>query len=335
MTKPAERIRAVLEGRPVDRAACSFWTHFPDIDLDPAAIAAATVKFARALDLDLVKAMPNGLYSVEDWGVVPDFSAIAAGGVAKVTRAAVVNPQDWQRIRRLDPTRGAFGRELDHLRRLVRALGPDVPVLATTFSPLTVAKKLGEAAFSAHVWTHPEPVLDALGEIAATIAAFSREAIALGCAGVFFAVQEATPAIGEDIYRRFGQPYDIAALAGAKAGWCNTIHMHGDKVLFDMLKAYPVAMLNWHVGEAPPSIAAYRAAGGDRPILGGLRRTPITQGDRTAIAADIDAAFAVEGGRGIVLAPGCVIRHPVDEALLREVARTIRTHPTRGKDAKH
>ena len=178
-------------------------------------------------------------------------------------------------------------------------------------------------------------MLDALREIAASVAALSREAIALGCAGVFFAVQEATPSIGEDIYRRFGQPYDIAALAGAKAGWCNTLHMHGDRVLFDMLKAYPVAMLNWHVGESPPSIAAYRASGGEKPILGGLRRTPITDGDRSAIKADVDAAFAVEGGRGIVLAPGCVIRHPVDQALLHDVAAMIRARTTRGKDAVH
>ena len=82
MMRSVDRIRATLEGRDVDRPAYSFWTHFPGIDLDPPAIAAATVDFARPLGLDFVKAMPNGLYAVEDWGVVPDFSAIAAGGVA-------------------------------------------------------------------------------------------------------------------------------------------------------------------------------------------------------------------------------------------------------------
>src|SRR5262245_58896149 len=201
-----DRIRATLEGREVDRPAYSFWTHFPEIDLDPPAIAAATVDFARPLALDFVKAMPNGLYCVEDWGVVPDFSAIAGGGVAKVTQSAVATPEDWRRIRRRDPTAGALGRELDHLRRLVAAFGPDVPVLATTFSPLTIAKKLGEAAFRAHVESHPELVRDALGEIAATVADFSRAAIALGCAGVFFAVQDATGATGAERYRALGTP---------------------------------------------------------------------------------------------------------------------------------
>jgi len=318
--RAVDRIRATLEGRDVDRPAYSFWTHFPEIDLDPPAIAAATVDFARPLGLDFVKAMPNGLYCVEDWGVVPDFSAIAAGGVAKVTQAAVVTPEDWQRITRRDPTQSALGRELDHLRRLVAAFGSDVPVLATTFSPLTIAKKLGEDAFRAHVASHPERVREALGEIAATVAAFAQRAIALGCAGVFFAVQDATAATGAERYRELGVPFDAAALAGAAQGWFNVLHMHGDDILFDLLADYPVAALNWHVGETPPTIAAYRASGGSKPVVGGLRRMPITAGDRAAVRADIAAAVDC---RGVILAPGCVIRHPVDRALLAEIAGTI------------
>jgi uroporphyrinogen decarboxylase len=318
-----DRIRATLEGREVDRPAYSFWTHFPEIDLDPPAIAAATVDFARPLALDFVKAMPNGLYCVEDWGVVPDFSAIAGGGAAKVTQAAVSAPEDWQRIRRRDPTAGALGRELDHLRRLVAAFGPDVPVLATTFSPLTIAKKLGEAAFRAHVESHPELVRDALEEIAATAAEFARAAIALGCAGVFFAVQDATSATGAERYRSLGAPYDAIALAGASGGWFNVIHMHGDDILFELLADYPVAALNWHVGETPPTIADYRARGGRKPVVGGLRRMPITAGDRAAVRADLAAVLAADGGRGVILSPGCVIRHPVDRALLAQVTADI------------
>jgi uroporphyrinogen decarboxylase len=323
MHSHAQRIRATLEGRKPDRPAYSFWTHFPDIDLDPAAIAAATLDFAQALDLDFVKAMPNGLYCVEDWGVVPDFSAIAAGGTARVVRPAIAEPEDWRRIRRRDVTTGALGRELDHLRRLVAALGPDTPVIATTFSPLTIAKKLGEAACREHIETRPAQVLDALYEIAETVAAFSRQAIALGCAGVFFAVQDATKAMGAAGYERFGKPFDAVALAGAAGGWFNVLHMHGDDVLFDLLAAYPVDALNWHVGETEPTIAAYRAAGGAKPIVGGLRRMAITNGDRVALRQDLSGALA-DGARGVIVAPGCVIRHPVDRALLAALIDDIK-----------
>ena len=36
-----------------------------------------------------------------------------------------------------------------------------------------------------------------------------------------------------------------------------------------------------------------------------------------------EAALSDDGGRGVILSPGCVIRHPVDHALLAEVVGDI------------
>jgi hypothetical protein len=63
-----------------------------------------------------------------------------------------------------------------------------------------------------------------------------------------------------------------------------------------------------------------------KAVLGGLRRMAITAGDRAAIAEDISSAYAFDGGKGIIFGPGCVIRHPVDEKLLRDVGMDIRRH---------
>lgn len=320
---PADLVRATIAGESTPRPAFSFWTHFPGIDLDPDAIARETVAFTRATGADFVKSMPNGLYVVEDWGVRADYSEIAAGGVAKVTASPIQAPQDWTRVKRLDPTAGVLGRELRHLRLLVEALGPAVPVLATVFSPVTIAKKLiGGSGFATHLRDHPALVQEAMAEMAETTAAFSRAAIALGCAGVFFAVQDATSAVGAEAYRYDFLAHDLAALEGAKAGWFNAVHMHGDDILFDLLSDLPVPVLNWHIGETAPSIAQYRAAGGRKPILGGLRRTPITQGDMAAIEEDLAAIRA--SGNGVLISPGCVIRHPVDTALLARIGARIR-----------
>jgi uroporphyrinogen decarboxylase len=320
----SDLVRAALAGEATPRPPYAFWTHYPDTDLDPDAIARETVAFARATRQDFVKAMPNGLYAVEDWGVRADFSDIAAGGVAKVTASPIQAPEDWARIGRLDPTAGTLGRELRHLSLLVQELGPEVPVLATVFSPVTIAKKVSGGLFARHAATHPALVRAALDEIAATTAEFSRRAIGLGCAGVFFAVQDATATLGEAAWRDLGLAHDLAALEGAGAGWFNAVHMHGDDIAFDLLATYPVHALNWHVGETSPDIADYRAAGGRKPVLGGLRRTPITQRDLTAVAADIDAALSAEGGRGILLSPGCVIRHPVDLDMLQRIGARLR-----------
>lgn len=320
---PTDLVRATLSGQATPRPAYGFWTHFPETDLDPEAIARETLAFARAMRQDFVKSMPNGLYAVEDWGVRADFSEISGGGAAKVAATPIQAPEDWAKIRRLDPTAGTLGRELTHLSLLVQALGPDVPVLATVFSSVTIAKKVSGGAFAAHARSHPALVRAALDEISATTAAFSAKAIALGCAGVFFAVQDATASAGEAAWHDMGLAYDLTALEGAKAGWFNAVHMHGDDVAFGLLASYPVHVLNWHVGETPPTIAEYREAGGKKPVLGGIRRTPITRGDMAAVSADIDAALE-DGGKGVLLSPGCVIRHPVDMALLGRIAAKIR-----------
>jgi uroporphyrinogen decarboxylase len=75
MLSKEERVRRALASAPLDRPPYSFWSHFPGIDLDPEALVAHTVRFAAELDLDFVKAMSNGLYCVEDWGMTAVASA--------------------------------------------------------------------------------------------------------------------------------------------------------------------------------------------------------------------------------------------------------------------
>lgn len=212
----ADLVRAALAREATPRPPYGFWTHYPGIDRDPVAIARETVTFARATRQAFMKSMPNGLYAVEDWGVRADFSEIAAGGAAKVAARPIAAREDWARIKRLDPASGSLGRELRHLALLVEALGPEVPVLATVFSPVTTAKKVSGAAFARPAETHPALVRAALDTIAATTADFAERAIALGCAGVFFAVQDATGSAGEAAWRSLGLDHDLAALQGAR-----------------------------------------------------------------------------------------------------------------------
>ena len=321
----ADLVRAAVAGERTPRPPYGFWTHFPITDLDPVALADESLRFARATRMDFIKAMPNGMFAVEDWGVVSDFSEIASGGAARVVKSPIAAADDWGGVRRLDVTAGAFGRELTHLARLVERAGPDLPVLATVFSPLTIAKKLCPEGFEGYLRSERPRVEAALGMIADTMRDFAERALALGCAGVFLAVQDATPAVGAETFRTLGRRFDLAVLAGAGAGWCNAVHLHGDDVLFDAVADYPVQVLNWHIGETAPSIAEYRAAGGKKAVLGGLRRTNLTRGDAAGIAEDIAAARAADDARGVLFGPGCVIRHPCDLAVLNRVADMLRS----------
>jgi uroporphyrinogen decarboxylase len=320
-----ERVQVALRGEAVDRPPYSFWTHFPGIDLDPEALARETIAFARELDLDFVKSMPNGQFCTEDWGTVSDFSEIARGGVARAVKRAVDKPEGWKEIRRLDVSRGAFGRELEHLSMLCDALGKDTPVLATVFSPLTVALKLAGEGYRTHLKSHPERIEPALSNIAATMASYVQAALQVGCAGVFFASQEGSfRCMSQETFLRFGKPFDLEVLKAATAGWFNVIHMHGEDVMFDVLRDYPVTALNWHIGETSPLLADYAAKPLRKPVVGGLRRMALTRGDLAMSRTDIASAMAATSGRGLLLGPACVIRYPVDRAALKSVTNEIR-----------
>ncbi len=324
--KKIERVRAALAGVGLDRPPYGFWTHMPGIDLDPERLAAATAAFAARYDLDFVKSMSNGLYCIEDWGAKCDFSEIERGGVARVVVPAVGVAGDWTQLADVDIEVGAFGRELRHFTRLVQLAGPDVPVLATVFSPLTIASKLSNGLHRDHLASAPQSMRRGLDIITRVTCRFAQAAIARGCAGIFFAIQEASYGVlDEGSYREFGEPYDRQVLAAARraGGWFNVVHMHGEDVMFDLLRDYDADALNWHIGETPPPIRDYRAASGTRAIVGGLQRGHITRRDFAAIRGDVERAMEESGGRGILLAPACVIRHPVDDATLRQTAELI------------
>ena len=320
-----QRVRAALLGQPVDRLPYAFWTHFPLTDLDPDALAEATVDFAQELDIDFVKTMPNGQFCTEDWGVVSDFSEVAKGGVAKAIKSAINAPEDWLNIGVMDIRQGAFGRELEHLKKVCAALSADRPILATAFSPLTIAQKLAGSVYRQHLESHPHWVAQALTNIATTMAHYVDAALDIGCSGVFFATQESsTQCVTEATYRQFGVPHDLTVLAAAKKGWFNVIHMHGEDIMFDLLKDYPVTALNWHIGETEPLLANYASTPGHKPVVGGLRRMALTEGDLGAIRTDIAGAIAATAGRGLLLGPACVIRHPVDREILKSVIEEIK-----------
>jgi uroporphyrinogen decarboxylase len=328
MTK-LERVRAALAGEAVDRPPYAFWTHLPGIDRDPERLADATAVFASRYRLDFVKSMPNGLYCVEDWGAVADYVDVERGGIARVIAPSVNHARDWTHLARVDVRRGAFGRELDHLARLTARVGADVPVLATVFSPLTIAGKLSNGLHLAHLSEAPDALVAGLEIIAAVTCDFAREAIARGCAGVFLAVQDANSlTTTEDTYRRFGETFDRRVLTAAhdSGAWFNVVHMHGTNIMFDLLARYDAAAINWHIGETAPTIAEYRAHHGieAKPIAGGIQRAHITRGDLPAIRMDIERALRESGGRGLLLSPGCVIRHPVDPNILDATAELIR-----------
>ncbi len=326
-----ERVKKALRGEAVDRIPYSIWTHFPIVDLDAAGLAKSTMAFYREYDLDFVKSMPNGMFSIEDYDCGCDFSEVPKGGVAKATKLAVTEPSDWEKLSDLDIESGALGRELKSLNLILDEIRGEAPVIATVFSPLTTALKLSGPNLMAHIQTDPEKVKTGLDILTSTTRRFAEKAIEMGCAGIFLASQMAQrDRMSEAEYSEFGLPYDLRVLEAVKAkSWFNIMHIHGDDILFDLLKDYPVQGLSWHVWETDPTVGEFVTADTGKCLVGGLRRFKITEGELPEIAKDISETIRQTGGRRLFLAPGCEIRAPYNAAAFEFIKRAI--HETASK----
>lgn len=309
MTK-RERVKAALAGGPVDRVPISLWRHFPEIDLDPSALAGALLDFHRRYDLDFIKVMPNGVYCVEDWGCETAYQG-AWNGARTCVRHAVQRIEEWSRLRPLDPTAGALGRELACLRAVCAGRGDEAPVLQTIFSPFTVARKLaGPDLVRESMVRDPGRLHAALDLIAATVGAYLLACLEAGADGIFFASQVATPEVLTlEEHARFVEPYDLRVLAAARGrGAILLLHLHGDRPYLTRLAAtYPVDALNWHDRRTSPSLAE---AGAQLPqaLVGGLdERGAMLAATPEAVRAQVHDAVSQCGGRRLLVGPGCVL----------------------------
>lgn len=163
---------------------------------------------------------------------------------------------------------------------------------------------------------HGEEVKAALEVITETTAQLVAAAIDLGADGIFLASQMSTyDKCTEQQYLEYGKPYDLRVLKAAEHGWMNTIHCHGNNIMFHILKDYPVQVFNWHAWETLPALDEAHALTG-KCLMGGLSRTDITQKNRGAIQNQIFQCFKLMKGKNLILTPGCVIRYPLDDEML-------------------
>jgi len=325
MTK-RERVVAALGGQPVDRPPVAFWRHAPDVDHTAKGLAEAMLIFHRRFDLDLVKVMSSGVYCVEDWGCrVADTGA--PSGAKQCVAHAVRGAADWARVRELDPGGGALGRELEAVRLIVRGRHDDAPVLHTVFTPLTIAKKLAGDRLRDDLRAAPAALEGALETITRTMTRYANAALDAGADGLFVATQTATrEALAAEALARFELPYTrrlLEAVAGRAT--LTLLHIHGREIAFDELAALPVHAINWHDRLTPPTLGAARRRFAGAAVGGLSEWETLRRGPVRAIADEVDDAVRQTGGRGVIVAPGCVLPLDVPEAHLDAVVDAVKS----------
>jgi uroporphyrinogen decarboxylase len=329
MTK-RERVDAALAGGPVDRTPISLWRHFPDIDLDPTALAEALIAFHKRYDLDFIKVMPNGVYCVEDWGCETAYDG-GSTDARTCVRHAVRRIEDWSQLRPLDPSAPALSRELRCLKAVCVGKGDDAPVLQTIFSPFTVARKVaGPKLVQETMQKEPARLHAALDMISATVEAYVGACLDAGANGIFFATQAATPEVLTwEEHRTFVEPHDLRVfMATKRKGAIILLHLHGDHpYLARLATTYPVDALNWHDRRTAPSLGEAKAQV-SQCLVGGLDEPgSMITATPNEVRAQVRDAVAQCNGRRMIVGPGCVVDLWVPEANLAAARQAVEELP--------
>jgi uroporphyrinogen decarboxylase len=270
-------------------------------------LAKSTAAFQQQFDFDFIKVTPASSFCVCDWGSEDQWLGNQEG-TREYSHYAVQSPSDWHRLPELDPREGVLGGQLRCLDLIGEAVGNDVPYIQTIFNPLSIVKNLiGKQQVAAHLREDPDALLAGLETITATTVRFIEEAKATGIAGIFLAVQHASYEIlTEQEYERFGVAFDQRLLEAASDLWLNVLHLHGNRVMFDLLAGYQVQMVNWHDQETPPTLVE----GLERfhgAVAGGLRQwETMLRGTPEDVKREAAQALEQTGGRRFVLGTGCV-----------------------------
>jgi uroporphyrinogen decarboxylase len=302
-----ERIEKALAQKETDRLPYSLWMHFPNRDRMPSRLAELTFRMQQELDLDFVKYMPYGMYSTIDWGA--ELKVFEGFDKPPVPHCfPIQKPEDWDKIIPRKGTRGEYAVVLESQKIFMKMRKEAIPFLQTVFSPMTTAAKLAsEATLIEHLRLCPEKVKRGLEVIMETTAQFAKAAVIEGADGVFFATQMSTRKITAEEHAVFVKAYDLPILNAIRGStWFNILHIHGADTWFEELLDYPVQALNWHDRDDGPSLSEAREKTSDKVLVGGLSHLKIlTQGTDAQVQDQIDDTWK-NGGRGVVLGPGCV-----------------------------
>ncbi len=327
---PRERVWAALRGERVDRPPISFWGHFYDRESSAPELVQATLEFREAHRWDWVKLNPRRQYHAEPWGVRHRYSG---GATEKPTLESwpIRSPEDWSTIAKRPHDGGALGEQIEAVRLLRRGLPPDVPFVATVFTPLAILREMvrdpGDLALAMR--THPQAVRSALEAVTATFEPFVSELLRAGADGIFFATVDwatrdrLTPAE----YREWARAFDLRLLSAAAGAPFNVLHVcKGRNLLFE-LADYPVSAFSWAATDPTNPSLAEGLARLPGAVMGGISHDQALLGPKPDRALEeYRSALEASGARRWLLAPGCSIAPgtpPSILAALRSAAETV------------
>jgi uroporphyrinogen decarboxylase len=302
---------AALRGEAVDRPPLAFWMHNYVTENTPETMASESVRLAREFDWDYLKPQCRAQCFAEMWGLRYEPSGDPAVSY-RVTHAPCAEANDLAKLSPADARGGVLGEQLQALRLIRAAVGPDTPIVWTVFSPLMVIPYLlrgGRNQALALLRSDAPAVEHALSVIAETLASYSQACVEGGADGIFYATNLAADGLlTKAECRKFQRPSDERVLDAVSPAPFNVLHICGSHIHFDEFTDYAVHAFSWAAaGPGNPSLSEGHKRTG-RASLGGLPARPLAASlTAQAMAQKARGAIAEMCGRWLLLAPDCSV----------------------------
>jgi uroporphyrinogen decarboxylase len=213
----------------------------------------------------------------------------------------------WRKLEEFEPHLGAFGRQVESLKRIKDAVGDGVPVIQTIYSALHVGYRLAGMRIFEDWKKDPEGVSQGLETIAINHNKFVECCLSeAGIDGFFFGAYGCEEGwMSRDQYREMVMPSDKLMTQAVRKGEILILHIHGEeKAFFDLLKDYECDAISWEDRLAGPPIAEARTKT-DRCLVGGIDHFMAAKCKPEDIVRQGKEAIEAAGGKKLILAPGC------------------------------
>lgn len=327
-----DRVMAVLSGEVPDRPPVTAYRHFPGMEFEGRDLAKVMVEFQKMYDWDWMKINPCAVYYYEVWGNQYDYNDYE-GNVPHRESWAVHSAADLEKILEYPGDTGAFARQLESVRLIREAMGPEFPVFQSVFTPIAVLLNLcgdrspgryrpaprEQCVLLDYFRSHREATHRALNNIARSLADYSAQCIRSGADGIFFAemglAREGYLTFEE--WKEFTESYDKIVLEGIgdKPAILHTCGIYGNPKRF---VSYPIQGLHW-AESAPgnPPIAGSERWLGRIAAMGGVDERLFGTGAEEQISAMARKSVDNNRHRPFLLAPECTVDMASTEAELR------------------
>ena len=286
----AERVRAALGGKPVDRPPFSIWYHFGNQHASSERTAQAHLEFYDYYDLDFLK-------------VMNDYDYPMPSGMETMESA-----EDLKRLQAFNIERSPLGNQLRALEYIAKGLRGTALFVDTLFNAWnTIRRNLVKEALPKLMADHPRELTEALKVINQNLIQYALASLERGSAGIFFSVPASAEFITPEQYEKFMRPFDLEFLNAVKGkGEMHILHAHGEKLYLDRLLDYPVQAISWADLNGGPSISGMRQKT-SLTLMGGIDHVKFAYTSAKLIRRQVAEARAQGGPTKFILAPGCSV----------------------------